>query len=182
VWCTLVYVFSNIVFYSAAPIYWFLELHSTSILESVPTASGFPKTFSSPHLWIRVPESSAFFPRALSVTVTAATKPVFLLFTFLHSKNISNTSFIICTQLFSARIFKLLRSPEPEFVNLLKSPGIDSQPGGWHRFLGSLNVYKFGLRNIFQGIDSASQCSLAESIPGFLKFFLKFCLRIKTAV
>jgi hypothetical protein len=29
-----------------------------------------------------------------------------------------------------------------EFVNLLWSPGIDSQPGG---ILGSLNVYKFGL-------------------------------------
>jgi hypothetical protein len=54
------------------------------------------------------------------------------------------------------------------YVNLLRSPGIDSQPGGpvqqpyltyrhtrlyrlaeaipWYRFLGSLNVYKFGLR------------------------------------
>jgi len=29
-----------------------------------------------------------------------------------------------------SRIFKLLRSPEPEFVNLLSSPGIDSQPSG----------------------------------------------------
>ncbi len=58
-------------------------------------------------------------------------------------------------------------SPEPEFVNLLRNLGIDSQPGGqvrqpylmyqpaglhrlaesipWNRFLGSLNVYKFGL-------------------------------------
>ncbi len=56
---------------------------------------------------------------------------------------------------------------EPEFVNLLRSPGIDSQPGGpirqpyltyrpamlpslaksipWNRFLGSLKVYIFGL-------------------------------------
>jgi len=56
---------------------------------------------------------------------------------------------------------------EPEFINLLRSPGIDSQPGGpgkqpyltyrparqhrlaesilWNRFLGYLNVYKFGL-------------------------------------
>jgi hypothetical protein len=60
--------------------------------------------------------------------------------------------------------------PEPEFVNLLRSPGIDSHPGGplrqpllmyraawphrleesisWNRFLGSLNVYKYG-----HGID-----------------------------
>jgi hypothetical protein len=51
--------------------------------------------------------------------------------------------------------------PLPVFVNLLRSPGIDSQPGGlarrtarlhrlaesisWNWFLGSLNVYKFGL-------------------------------------
>jgi hypothetical protein len=55
--------------------------------------------------------------------------------------------------------------PEPVFVNLLRSPGIDSQPGmagrynnnpicrtgppgyiAWrNRFLGSLNVYKYGL-------------------------------------
>jgi hypothetical protein len=54
------------------------------------------------------------------------------------------------------------------FVNLLRSPGIDSQPGGpvrqpylkywptrlhrlaestpWNQFLGSSNVYKYGLR------------------------------------
>ncbi len=57
---------------------------------------------------------------------------------------------------------------EPEFEKLLRSPGIDSQPGGparlpclmyrparlhrmaesipWNQFLDSLNVYKFGLR------------------------------------
>jgi hypothetical protein len=56
---------------------------------------------------------------------------------------------------------------QPEFVNLLRSPGIDSQLGGpvlqpcltyglpgyilaelipWNRLLGSLNVYKFGLQ------------------------------------
>ena len=52
--------------------------------------------------------------------------------------------------------------PEPVFVNLVRIPGIDSQPGGryenpirrtgppgyigWrNRFLGSLNVYKFWL-------------------------------------
>ncbi len=59
------------------------------------------------------------------------------------------------------------KHPEPEFVNLLRSPGIDSQPGGpmrqpyltyrpaslhrlaesipWNPFVGSLNVSKFGL-------------------------------------
>jgi hypothetical protein len=59
-------------------------------------------------------------------------------------------------------------NPEPVFVNLLRSPGIDSQPGGpvrqpcllyrpaklnrlaesisRNRFPGSLNVYKYGLR------------------------------------
>ncbi len=40
--------------------------------------------------------------------------------------------------------------PESVLVNLLRSPGIDSQPSGinfFHRnrFLGSLNVYKYGL-------------------------------------
>jgi hypothetical protein len=61
-------------------------------------------------------------------------------------------------------------APEPEFVNLFRTPGIDSQPGSppvrqpyltnrparlhgiaesipWNRFLGYLNVYKFGLSN-----------------------------------
>ncbi len=59
--------------------------------------------------------------------------------------------------------------PEPIFVNLLRSPGIDSHPGGpvpqtyltyrparlhrlgklipRNRFLGPLNVYKYGLRH-----------------------------------
>jgi hypothetical protein len=58
--------------------------------------------------------------------------------------------------------------PEPVFVDLLRRPGIDSQPGGpvrqpyfssllarlhrlaksipRNRFLGSINVYKYGLR------------------------------------
>ncbi len=58
-------------------------------------------------------------------------------------------------------------SSEPKFVNLFRCPGIDSQPGGqvrqpyltyraarihrlpesipWNRFLGSLNVCKYGL-------------------------------------
>jgi hypothetical protein len=61
--------------------------------------------------------------------------------------------------------------PESEFVNLLRSPGIENQPGlaagkttlfdvptrqdtwlaeliPWNRLLGSLNVYKFGLRHL----------------------------------
>ncbi len=60
------------------------------------------------------------------------------------------------------------QNPEPVFVNLLRSPGIDSQPGGpvrntylshrpsrlhrlaasfpWNRFLGSVNFHKYGLR------------------------------------
>jgi hypothetical protein len=48
---------------------------------------------------------------------------------------------------------KILAGPvawysEPEFVNLLRSPRIDSQHDGIDskEFLGSLNVYKFGLR------------------------------------
>ncbi len=62
----------------------------------------------------------------------------------------------------------IMSIPEPVFVNLIRSPGIDFQPGGsirqpyltyrparlhrlaesipWHRFLGSLNVYKLRLR------------------------------------
>jgi hypothetical protein len=69
-----------------------------------------------------------------------------------------------------------LDGPEPLFVNLLRSPGVDYQIGGplrqpsltyrlarlhrlvesipWNRFHGSLNVYKFGLRrgsSIFPG-------------------------------
>ncbi len=63
--------------------------------------------------------------------------------------------------------YGLLYLPEPVFVNLLRSPGIDPQPGGTvrqpyllyrrarlqrlresiprKRFLGSINVYKYGL-------------------------------------
>ena len=66
---------------------------------------------------------------------------------------------------------------EPVFVNLLRSPGIDSQPGRlvrqhfltyrharlhrladsipWNRFMGSLNVYKFGIRML---LDYAAKC------------------------
>jgi len=36
-------------------------------------------------------------------------------------------------------------SPESEFVNLERSPGINSLSGGRNRFLSSLNVCKFGL-------------------------------------
>ncbi len=44
--------------------------------------------------------------------------------------------------------FKLDNATEPVFVNLLRRPGIDSQPGGvdpCNRFLGSINVNKYGL-------------------------------------
>jgi hypothetical protein len=53
------------------------------------------------------------------------------------------------------------QSPNSEFVNISRSPKIDSQPGGpvrqpgppgykgwWNRFLRSLNVYKYGLRRL----------------------------------
>ncbi len=80
---------------------------------------------------------------------------------------------------------------ELEFVNLLLSLGIDSQPGGpvrqpdltcrptrlhrlaelipWNRFLGSLNVYKFGLCFI--------KLRLALCKPRFSRkgLFEKFC-------
>jgi len=78
-------------------------------------------------------------------------------------------------------LFWRISPPEPVFVNLLRSPGIDFQPGGsvwqpyltyrlarihrlaelipWNRFLGSLNVYKFGLRLHW----------LPKSIPGLLE-------------
>jgi len=73
--------------------------------------------------------------------------------------------------------------PEPVFVDLLGRQGIDSQPGGsvrkpicrtglpgciggqkrfpWNRFLGSINVYKYGL----------SLCSLAD----WFDFSLSIC-------
>jgi hypothetical protein len=68
---------------------------------------------------------------------------------------------------------------EPVFVNLLRSPGVDSQPGGperqpyfsylsarlhrlaesisRNRFLGSINVYKYGLwkDNTGRAIDAS---------------------------
>jgi hypothetical protein len=65
--------------------------------------------------------------------------------------------------LISATPGSWVSDPRPVFVNFLRSPGIDSQPGGsvrqlfvvprppgyigWqNRFLSSLNVYKYGLR------------------------------------
>ncbi len=75
-------------------------------------------------------------------------------------KNVTapNKPIVVKNPQFSDRL-----SLEPEFVNLLWSPGFDSQPGGpllqpkaggmdslesipWNRILGSLNIYKFGLR------------------------------------
>jgi hypothetical protein len=94
---------------------------------------------------------------------------------------------------FRARIRKHLRRPVPVFVDLLKSPGIDFRPGRpvgqpclsyrparlhrlaeWinrNRFLGPINVYKYGLRNRQAtwagGIDWLH--GLVESIPGLLR-------------
>jgi hypothetical protein len=51
--------------------------------------------------------------------------------------------------------------PEPEFVNLLRSPGIDFQPGG-------------PVRQPYLTYKPARLYSLAESIPGILK-----CLQIR---
>jgi hypothetical protein len=47
-------------------------------------------------------------------------------------------------------------APEPEFVNILRSPGIDSQPGGW-------------VRPPYLAYRPAWLHRLAESIPGLLK-------------
>jgi hypothetical protein len=73
---------------------------------------------------------------------------------------------------------------EPVFVNLSRRPGIDSQPVGpvrqpylsyrpsrlhrlaesipWHRFLGSINVYKYGLR-LHYGSETVAKRFHAES-------------------
>ncbi len=62
----------------------------------------------------------------------------------------------------------MLNNTEPVFVNLLRSPGIDSQRGGCTTNLfdvsacQSPNFLTFKEpRNRFQGINSASQCILA---------------------
>ena len=47
-------------------------------------------------------------------------------------------------------------APEPEFVNILRSPGIDSQPGG-------------SVRQPYLTYRPAWLHRLAESIPGLLK-------------
>jgi hypothetical protein len=75
-----------------------------------------------------------------------------------------------------------MKKTEPVFVNLLRSPGIDSQPGGpvgqpyllyWpaklhgltesiyrNRFPGSLNVYKYGLwKHLETGRQKFEYCS-----------------------
>jgi hypothetical protein len=66
-------------------------------------------------------------------------------------------------RLYFARTSAPEEKTEPVFLNLLRSPGINSQPAGrydnpicrtgppgyigwWNRFLGSLNIYKYGLR------------------------------------
>jgi hypothetical protein len=47
-------------------------------------------------------------------------------------------------------------APEPEFINILRSPGIDSQPGRW-------------VRQPYLTYRPAWLHRLAESIPGLLK-------------
>ncbi len=87
--------------------------------------------------------------------------------------------------------------PEPEFVNLLRSPGIGFQPGRrplrqpyltyrpaklhrlaesipWNRFLGSLNVYKFGLWILY---IIYRWCSLL-SAPGNCALVTAYCSRL----
>jgi hypothetical protein len=79
--------------------------------------------------------------------------------------SIDNIDGKVCLLYSVVRFFRYLY-PESEFVHLLRSPRTVSQPGGpvrqpyltyrparlhrlaesipWNRFLGSLNVYKFG--------------------------------------
>jgi hypothetical protein len=54
------------------------------------------------------------------------------------------------------RICKLLRRPEPVFVDLLRGPGIDSQPGGPVRnpICRTGPPCYIGWRNRFLGIDA----------------------------
>jgi hypothetical protein len=50
--------------------------------------------------------------------------------------------------------------PEPEFVNLSRSPGIDSSLAEsipWNRFLSFLNVYKFGLGTVDHRVRTSLQ-------------------------
>ncbi len=86
-------------------------------------------------------------------------------------------------------------TPEPVFVNLLRSPGIDSQPGGHcdnlfvvtasqstyrltesiprNRFLGSLSVYKYGLWT-----DNILSYLLVSAV----RFYSIFCSRLTNLV
>ena len=79
-----------------------------------------------------------------------------------------------------SRIFKLLRSPEPEFVNLLSSPGIDSQPSeidSWAPEMftnsGSGIVYKCVCIS-FRWLKSLNNCDDSEvySVASCLKIAL----------
>jgi hypothetical protein len=103
------------------------------------------------------PSPLPLFLLSLSVPSEKLDRPV-LYFRFLCAESKSVT-----------KLYKLfcVNKPEPEFVNLLRSPGIDSQSGGpvrqpyltyrpvrlhrlaestaWNPFMGSLNVFKYGL-------------------------------------
>ncbi len=83
-------------------------------------------------------------------------------------------------------LFTNFMSTEAEFVNLLRSPGIDSQLGGpvrkgyltywparllaesipWNRFLGSLNIYKFGLSDLPCSLERVVRRGSCVSSPG----------------
>jgi hypothetical protein len=74
-------------------------------------------------------------------------------------------TFLKTTQpVFSSSVFLLCASTEPEFLNFYRLLSPDFVPAArlhrlaestlWNRFLGSLNVYEFGLRYRFHGIDS----------------------------
>ncbi len=87
------------------------------------------------------------------------------------------------------------RTSEPVFVDHLRSPVIDSQPGGpvrqpyfsylpaephrltelisRNRFLGSINEYKYGLRS-----PNKTSCTL---VPAFILFWLKFGVTVNIA-
>jgi hypothetical protein len=94
----------------------------------------------SPHLFIYASLSdplSECQPLSESGFLFLTLRSFFLLFSKFNS-GLKGDGLLLCVT--------LDWSPESEFVNLERSPGINSLPGGWNRFLGFLNVCKFGLR------------------------------------
>ncbi len=144
----------------------------------------------TPFLWFTLPSpvsfrtSSTFFPPVLYCTmynyILSALLPSFY---SRFSANLVVPSFqLLCLPSRNLCFLSALFSfhPEPEFVNLLRSPGIDSQPGRpvrqtyltyrparlhslaeslpWYRFLGSLNVYNL-FSSRFPAFPSFYVCS-----------------------